>query len=612
MGNKYSCISAQDDRCHINVISPPLHASHNTLKFHRSHPSLIKSCSSDDTLYEKDHSRRDGDPCPYIFPPPLPLPNGSASSPSTLLRPSLSTYLSQAQLRLLGEQAPLAYSAFLQAYPEYRNTWILDALRRTDFARLDRVGETYVDYMGGAQHPECLVHVHGDFLTRNIMGNTHSVSNSSRLSAECADEARKMVLSFFQAPSGYTVIFTANATGALKLVGEAFPFQENSSFVLGADSHNSVHGIREFAARRGTQVHYIPSTPTGGFEPSVAKDILRNNRPASSSTLSLFALTGQSNISNSKNPLSVLSYASSLGYNTILDAAALAPTSVISLTKTPVDAMAVSFYKMFGYPTGVGALVVKESFLATLKRPWFAGGTVDVVQVPGTLVTRAVKLHEQFEDGTVNYLTLSAVTEGLRFLSAYLPFLPLRLSCLMHFLTSSMAGLRHDTNGTPVVKILSKLPHQRLKSVGEQSDTGSTVSFIILSVSKFATRTRSTLMSPLPVQQPTGDMLPNTFIEDVATMYNISLRTGCMCNPGGASALLGIQNVMDNLCNGTTLKDVETLVGRQLGVVRVSLGLGSDWRDVWRVIQFLEGFGEERRRTAWWDAWTEVPIGQAV
>ena len=75
----------------------------------------------------------------------------------------------------------------------------------------------------------------------------------------------------------------------------------------------------------------------------------------------------------------------------------MAPTSIISLTETPVDAMAVSFYKMFGYPTGVGVLIVKESFLATLERPWFAGGTVNIVQVPGTLVTRAAKLHEQFE-----------------------------------------------------------------------------------------------------------------------------------------------------------------------------------------------------------------------
>jgi len=59
--------------------------------------------------------------------------------------------------------------------------------------------------------------------------------------------------------------------------------------------------------------------------------------------------------------------------------------------------MVVSFYKMFGYPTGVGALIVKKDFLPLLDRPWFAGGTVDVVQVPGTAITRAKEYHEQFE-----------------------------------------------------------------------------------------------------------------------------------------------------------------------------------------------------------------------
>ena len=177
MGNKYSCISAQDDRCQINVISSPLPApSRIALKSSRSRPSLSQSFSSNDNLHEKYQSRCDGDPFLCSCPPPLPPPTSSAPIPS-LLRPSLSAYISQTQLRPLGEQALLAYSAFLQAYPEYRNTWILDTLRRTDFARLDRAGETYVDYMGGAQHPECLVHVHSDFLTQSIMGNTHSVSN---------------------------------------------------------------------------------------------------------------------------------------------------------------------------------------------------------------------------------------------------------------------------------------------------------------------------------------------------------------------------------------------------------------------------------------------------
>jgi molybdenum cofactor sulfurtransferase len=95
--------------------------------------------------------------------------------------------------------------------------------------------------------------------------------SSSKLSSTCLSDAREAVLSFFQAPPGYTVIFTANATAALKLVGESFPFNKGSSFVLGVDSHNSVHGIRQFAARKEADVCYIDSTRQGGFDPSTAK-----------------------------------------------------------------------------------------------------------------------------------------------------------------------------------------------------------------------------------------------------------------------------------------------------------------------------------------------------
>lgn len=90
------------------------------------------------------------------------------------------------------------------------------------------------------------------------------------------------------------------------------------------------------------------------------------------------------------------------------------------------------------------------------------------------------------QDGTINYLNLPPVTDGLRFLSAYLPFLPLRLSTLMHYLISSLTSLRHDSTGTPVVRILSRIPSRRLKCVGEQSDTGSVISLLFLFVSKSA------------------------------------------------------------------------------------------------------------------------------
>ena len=52
---------------------------------------------------------------------------------------------------------------------------------------------------------------------------------------------------------------------------------------------------------------------------------------------------------------------------------------------------------MFGYPTGVGALVARKDFLAKLRKPYFAGGTVEFVQVPGIVVHESESLYERFE-----------------------------------------------------------------------------------------------------------------------------------------------------------------------------------------------------------------------
>jgi hypothetical protein len=109
---------------------------------------------------------------------------------------------------------------------------------------------------------------HGQDLNKRLIPY---VSYRSARSAASADAARTAVLNFFNAGDDYTVIFTANASSALKLVGESFPFTSTSHYVLGEDSHNSVHGIRQYAAQSGAEVAYIPATSTGGFERSLAE-----------------------------------------------------------------------------------------------------------------------------------------------------------------------------------------------------------------------------------------------------------------------------------------------------------------------------------------------------
>ena len=106
---------------------------------------------------------------------------------------------------------------------------------------------------------------------------------------------------------------------------------------------------------------------------------------------------------------------SSRGYRVLVDAAAYAATSPLSLAEVPADFVAVSFYKLFGYPTGVGALVARRDALALLRRGYFGGGTVQFASVQNRLAL-ARPGAEAFEDGTPNFLAMPAVCDGLRWL----------------------------------------------------------------------------------------------------------------------------------------------------------------------------------------------------
>ncbi|KAI0031988.1 pyridoxal phosphate-dependent transferase, partial [Vararia minispora EC-137] len=472
--------------------------------------------------------------------------------------------------------AAVAEEKFRAAYPEYAFTLPLDLLRDAEFTRI-RPGETYVDSMGGALYPELLVRAHAAFLENAILGNTHSQSSSSQLSTAHVAAAREAVLSHFNAPSGSRVVFTANASQALKLAGESFPFGPGSTYLLPEDAHNSVHGIREFARRGGAEVVYMPGRPgRGGVDVAKARGLLDANAPLPGDA-ALAAFTGMSNLTNTKMSLGPIRSVNSLGYTTLLDAAALAPSTVLDLTATPVDAAAVSFYKMFGYPTGIGALILGPGvgeFLVEPRlsgaggRPWFAGGTVDVVQVPGDVVTRTNNIEEAFEDGTLNYLQLPAIPLGLNLLRSYLPFLPTRLAALTHFLASQLSSLTH-ADGTPAARVLSRVPGV-ISGIGGTSQrrlprgAGGTVSFVIL--------------------EPNGEPVPLSCVAASAAANGVMLRTGCMCNPGGAAALLGLAPFMAELRSGATLSSLEAAAGHELGVVRVSFGFVSNWKDAWAVV----------------------------
>src|SRR5687767_8220407 len=342
------------------------------------------------------------------------------------------------------------FVSFLRAYPAYPTTHIIDDLRASEYARLDIGGHIYLDYTGGGLYADSQLRRHNKLLTERVFGNPHSTNPTSQASTQLVDHAREYVLKFFNAdPDEYLAIFTPNASGALKLVGESYPFP-NGRYLLTFDNHNSVNGIREFAHARGAKVTYIPiGLPDMRVDESQLSREL--SQPARGG-YNLFAYPAQSNFSSVQHPLDWIEKAHGHGWDVILDAAAFVPTNKLDLSLLKPDFVPISFYKMFGYPTGVGALIARKEALAKLNRPWFAGGTITVASVQGDKYYMADGA-SAFEDGTLDYLNIPAVEIGLKHMESIgYDIIHERVCSLTGWLLDKLTLLRHSS-GVPLVRV---------------------------------------------------------------------------------------------------------------------------------------------------------------
>src|SRR6478735_8036151 len=361
---------------------------------------------------------------------------------------------------------PQAEAAFTARFPEFDADGTFVELRRTEYGRLDATDQVYLDYTGGGLHAASQIAIHAELLRTTVLGNPHSNNPTSLATTALVERARARVQEFLGAPGDeYLCVFTANASAALRLVGEAYRFEPGGAFALTFDNHNSVNGIREFARRNGARIEYVP----------VVAPELRIDRAALSATLvgadptrhNLFAFPAQSNFSGVQHPLGLVDEAHAAGWDVLVDAAAFVPTNRLDVGRLGADFVTLSFYKIFGSPTGVGCLLVRRDKLDALRRPWFAGGTITIASVQGD----GHYLHDDeaaFEDGTIDYLNLPAVATGLDHVERVgRDATHTRVRCLTGWLLDALAGLHHAT-GRPLVHV-----HGPLDTV----DRGGTVTF---------------------------------------------------------------------------------------------------------------------------------------
>uniref|UniRef100_A0A8R1DRN8 Molybdenum cofactor sulfurase n=1 Tax=Caenorhabditis japonica TaxID=281687 RepID=A0A8R1DRN8_CAEJA len=347
-----------------------------------------------------------------------------------------------------------------------------------------------------------------------FLANPHSHHATALKTEQIVNSARLRVLRHFNTTiDDYFVVFTQNTTHALKIVAECFKFDsENSNKKLSTvskkltsepfqfaylyDSHHSVIGLRH-----------------------VVKNV---------------------------------------GWSVCLDAASLVSTSSLDLSVYRPNFVAFSFYKMFGFPTGIGALLIRRDSTTSIEKRSFAGGTVQSVDEMNLFFI--LRENERaYEEGTLNYYAIAQLQKGFDEIERCGGMRAIQK--LTHSLGSkafAMLKSKKHPNGLPVVEIYSQ--SEDFESIEKQ---GSIVAFNL--------------------KRPDGGYYGYSEVDKMCAIFGLELRTGCFCNVGACKKYLGITSelIMENMSKGKRCGDeIDLINGKPTGAVRISFGRSSTIEDI--------------------------------
>ncbi|CAL8256886.1 unnamed protein product [Lota lota] len=457
----------------------------------------------------------------------------------------------------------------------------LEDVIKKEFTRIK--GVTYLDHAGATLYPESAVREFCLDISRNVYGNPHSHNPSSRLTHDTVDRVRYRILQHFNTtPEEYSIIFTSGSTAALKLVSETFPWsaptatEPGSLFCYLTDNHTSVVGIRGPASAQGALPFPVSPREVEGRTRDGVVGVVGHDDHGSCQTPHLFCYPAQSNFSGRKYPLGhVRGIRARRLYPAcdhrgrwfvLLDAASHVGCSPLDLQCCPADFVPLSFYKMFGFPTGLGALLVRNQAAACLKKSYFGGGTAAGYLAGEDYFVPAANISDRFEDGSISYLDIIALNhsfDALQRITGGMDNIQPHAFGLARYTYILLSSLCHG-NGHPVAEMYT---HGQFDSPSTQ---GAILNFNLLDCR--------------------GHIIGYSQVDKLASLYNIHLRTGCFCNTGACQHFLDItdQELKNNLKAGHVCGDSVDLVdGKPTGSVRISFGYMSTFDDCQNFLSFV-------------------------
>ncbi|KAK1934443.1 Molybdenum cofactor sulfurase [Phytophthora citrophthora] len=463
----------------------------------------------------------------------------------------------------------------------------IDAMRANEFPHMRN--SVYLDHAGATMYSKTQLDAAFQELQNGLFTNPHSATGNAHAESTTAkiDNVCRQVLGFFSASEEeYTLIFTSGATAALKLVGESFPWTKNSTFAHSMDSHTSVLGIRGNAAAHGATIKCVELSELEQLErqneiPS-AEAIYSPSAEPFDTSVSLFAYPAECNFSGVRHSLGLVNQIRSgrwengskdTNWLVLVDAAKYVATHKLDLSVHRPDFVVLSFYKIFGYPSGLGALIAKKTALSLLKREYQGGGTVSAILAGRNYaVPRGINdnsdASSRFADGTQSFLSILALRHGIRQIEKLgMTNISAHTAALRALLVDKLVALKH-WNGRPICELYGA---NGAKPKAEQQGPIVTCNFLRADTS----------------------YVGYSEVHKLAEIHNIHLRTGCFCNPGACQHYLGLKeaDLMSNIAAGHVCgDDIDVVNGLPTGAVRLSLGYMTTYEDIEAFVEFVSKY----------------------
>nr|BAD45451.1 putative molybdenum cofactor sulfurase [Oryza sativa Japonica Group] len=432
----------------------------------------------------------------------------------------------------------------------------VDEMRAAEFKRLEGAGMAYLDHAGATLYSEAQMADVLKDLASNVYGNPRSCMNcfDSKVLQQGACTATsllypvmRMQISRYALSKGATVL-------AVDVEEGADLAKDNGSYSL-------------YKISRRTNQRRSKDVLSHNCQNGSLSDISGNN-------WNIFAFPSECNFSGQKFSLSLVKLIKEGKiplqqqgkWMVLIDAAKGCATEPPNLTVYPADFVVCSFYKIFGYPTGLGALIVKNEAANLLNKTYFSGGTVAASIADIDFVQKRKNIEQVLEDGTISFLNIASLRHGFKIIEMLTTSaIERHTTSLATYVRNKMLDLKHSNE----INVCTIYGQQYSKVEGLKM--GPTITFNL--------------------KREDGSWFGYREVEKLASLFGIHLRTGCFCNPGACAKYLGLSHsdLVSNFEAGHVCWDDNDIInGKPTGAVRISFGYMSTFEDAEKFLKFLQ------------------------